>query len=35
MGLEEKQKHRDVLTTLNYYRDPGDGSLPEPVYVGG
>jgi hypothetical protein len=23
----------EVATTLNYYNDPGDGSLPEPVYV--
>lgn len=25
---------RDVVATLNYYRDPGDGSSPTPVYVG-
>lgn len=24
---------QDVITTLNYYDDPGDGSQPEPVYV--
>lgn len=23
----------DVVTSLNYYDDPGDGSLPEPVYI--
>lgn len=23
----------DVVVSLNYYDDPGDGSLPEPVYV--
>lgn len=22
-----------VIASLNYYNDPGDGSLPEPVYV--
>lgn len=22
-----------VITSLNYYDDPGDGSQPEPVYV--
>ncbi|KAF2014871.1 hypothetical protein BU24DRAFT_463615 [Aaosphaeria arxii CBS 175.79] len=26
---------RNVQTTLNYYRNPGDGSPPTPVYVGG
>ena len=26
-------KH-DVSTTLNYYKDPGDGSEPAPAYVG-
>ncbi|KAL2193730.1 hypothetical protein P885DRAFT_71935 [Corynascus similis CBS 632.67] len=25
----------DIITTVNYYDDPGDGSLPIPVYVGG
>lgn len=28
-------KRRDVTTVLNYYKDPGDGSPPTPVYVGG
>ena len=28
-----KQQH-DVLTTLYYYKDPGDGSEPAPSYVG-
>jgi hypothetical protein len=23
----------NVVTSLNYYDDPGDGSLPEPVYI--
>lgn len=26
-------KH-DVVTLLHYHKDPGDGSLPRPVYVG-
>ncbi|KAL2271954.1 hypothetical protein VTJ83DRAFT_1325 [Remersonia thermophila] len=25
----------DVVASVNYYNDPGDGSLPEPVYVQG
>lgn len=28
-------KGHTVLTTLNYYADPGDGSPPVPVIVGG
>jgi hypothetical protein len=27
-------KPHDVKTTLNYYKDPGDGSEPQPTYVG-
>ncbi|KAL9617853.1 MAG: hypothetical protein Q9160_007403 [Pyrenula sp. 1 TL-2023] len=27
-------KPQDVPTTLNYYKDPGDGSEPAPTYVG-
>jgi hypothetical protein len=27
-------KPHHVNTTLNYYKDPGDGSLPHPSYVG-
>jgi hypothetical protein len=27
-------KRHDVNTTLNYYKDPGDGSEPHPSYVG-
>ena len=27
-------KPHDVKTTLNYYRDPGDGSEPQPTFVG-
>ncbi|KAF2176577.1 hypothetical protein K469DRAFT_606717 [Zopfia rhizophila CBS 207.26] len=35
--VETKQvpTRRDVPTLLNYYCDPGDGSPPMPVYVGG
>jgi hypothetical protein len=29
----QNQKH-DVTTTLYYYKDPGDGSAPEPTYIG-
>jgi hypothetical protein len=29
----DTNKH-DVTTTLFYYKDPGDGSPPEPTYVG-
>ena len=25
---------RDVLAAFNYYKDPGDGNLPPPTYVG-
>jgi hypothetical protein len=28
------QPTHDVATTLNYYKDPGDGSRPTPTYVG-
>ncbi|ORX97506.1 hypothetical protein BCR34DRAFT_593470 [Clohesyomyces aquaticus] len=31
----ERHPPRDVQTSLNYYRDPGDGSSPMPVLVGG
>ena len=27
-------KGGDVLAEFNYYKDPGDGSLPAPTYVG-
>ena len=30
---KSKEDH-DVSTTLNYYKDPGDGSEPAPTYVG-
>ena len=29
----QPEKH-NVKTSLNYYKDPGDGSLPPPSYVG-
>jgi hypothetical protein len=29
------QKQRIVSSSLNYYDDPGDGSPPTPVVVGG
>lgn len=29
-----KQEKHHVQTTLNYYKDPGDGSPPKPTYVG-
>lgn len=29
----QAEKHH-VRTSLNYYKDPGDGSLPPPSYVG-
>ena len=28
------QESHDVHTSLNYYKDPGDGSAPAPTYVG-
>jgi hypothetical protein len=27
------ETRHDVVTTINYYDDPGDGSAPTPVYV--
>ncbi|KAF2737842.1 hypothetical protein EJ04DRAFT_541705 [Polyplosphaeria fusca] len=35
LSTSKAPKRRDVQTTLNYYRDPGDGSPPTPVIVGG
>ena len=29
-----RRKEHNVRTTLNYYKDPGDGSEPHPSYVG-
>ena len=31
---QSPSRYHDVLTTFNYYKDPGDGSLPPPNYVG-
>jgi hypothetical protein len=31
---EAKPVKHDVATELNYYQDPGDGSVPAPFYVG-
>lgn len=31
--MELKKKH-NVATTLNYWDDPGDGSLPTPIFIG-
>ncbi|KAK3395422.1 hypothetical protein B0T20DRAFT_359563 [Sordaria brevicollis] len=34
METAEKTNRHDIVTTINYYADPGDGSTPMPVYVG-
>lgn len=35
ISSSKQQPHlHDVSTTLNYYKDPGDGSSPPPHYVG-
>lgn len=31
---DNRSKQHNVHTTLNYYKDPGDGSAPHPSYVG-
>lgn len=31
---ETKPAKHDVATELNYYQDPGNGTLPAPFYVG-
>lgn len=33
--MQEPAKKRIVISPLNYYNDPGDGSPPAPVFVGG
>jgi hypothetical protein len=33
LAQENKLPKHDVATELNYYKDPGDGSLPAPFYV--
>ncbi|KAI1335813.1 hypothetical protein F5Y15DRAFT_419494 [Xylariaceae sp. FL0016] len=30
---DDKSKRRDVATSINYYRDPGDGSPPLPIRI--
>ena len=34
--LAQNTRHlkHDVVAELNYYKDPGDGTLPAPYYVG-
>lgn len=34
LAQEKKIPKHDVVTELNYYQDPGDGSLPAPFYIG-
>lgn len=34
LAQETKPAKHNVSTTLNYYQDPGDGTLPAPFYVG-
>jgi hypothetical protein len=34
LAQETKPVKHSVATELNYYQDPGDGSLPAPFYVG-
>jgi hypothetical protein len=34
LAQKTKPAKHDVATELNYYQDPGDGTLPEPFYVG-
>lgn len=33
LAQETKPAKHDVATVLNYYKDPGDGSLPAPFYA--
>src|SRR5690348_16146862 len=33
LDANDASKH-DVPTTLNYWKDPGDGSAPTPIYIG-
>ncbi|KAG4219136.1 hypothetical protein PC116_g32384 [Phytophthora cactorum] len=37
LGITEEppqtRTRRDVLTNINYYKDPGDGSLPMPIVI--
>jgi hypothetical protein len=34
LAREAKPAKHNVATELNYYQDPGDGTLPPPYYVG-
>ena len=34
LAQETKPVKHNVATELNYYQDPGDGTLPAPFYVG-
>ena len=34
LAQEAKPAKHDVATELYYYKDPGDGTLPAPSYVG-
>lgn len=34
LAQETKFVKHNVATELNYYQDPGDGTLPAPFYVG-
>jgi hypothetical protein len=34
VARETRPAKHDVFTELNYYQDPGDGTLPAPFYVG-
>ena len=33
-AMDDNLSLPNVVTSVNYYDDPGDGSKPEPVYVG-
>lgn len=33
MAFSQRGTRNDVVSSLNYYDDPCDGSLPEPVYI--
>lgn len=35
LDTESNRRPRDVVASLNYYNDPGDGSPPHPVFIGG
>lgn len=33
VALRPREKRHDVPTNINYYKDPGDGSLPMPIVI--